>query len=170
MSSDPQTDANLLVSVLSILNSFQSFDSAADSSINTSTEKGAVRQYSQSFLPANDCSSPPGAASKNNSRSPNKSNFECGQVGAQDSSNSASANNNRGCTCKKSLCLKLYCQCFAAQTYCSPDSATCKCVTCFNMEPKDRKEKVRGSRLTRLLLNPSIPIRAAFVFITTQAA
>jgi hypothetical protein len=33
---------------------------------------------------------------------------------------------NRGCTCKKSLCLKLYCQCFAAQMYCSGPGGMCK--------------------------------------------
>jgi hypothetical protein len=34
--------------------------------------------------------------------------------------------NIRGCTCKKSLCLKLYCQCFAAQMYCSGPGGMCK--------------------------------------------
>merc|ERR1711862_779046 len=33
------------------------------------------------------------------------------------------------CTCKKSACLKLYCQCFANSMYCSRD---CQCVNCYN--------------------------------------
>jgi len=41
----------------------------------------------------------------------------------------------RGCTCKKSLCLKLYCQCFASQTYCSITINNCKCTSCYNSEP-----------------------------------
>lgn len=34
------------------------------------------------------------------------------------------------CNCKKSKCLKLYCQCFAVVQYCDP--AVCKCVECNN--------------------------------------
>eukprot|EP00588_Corethron_pennatum_P005452 CAMPEP_0194287186 /NCGR_PEP_ID=MMETSP0169-20130528/34181_1 /TAXON_ID=218684 /ORGANISM="Corethron pennatum, Strain L29A3" /LENGTH=628 /DNA_ID=CAMNT_0039033817 /DNA_START=115 /DNA_END=1997 /DNA_ORIENTATION=+ len=35
-----------------------------------------------------------------------------------------------GCTCKKSKCLKLYCQCFAASALCDPSS--CRCLVCMN--------------------------------------
>jgi len=35
----------------------------------------------------------------------------------------------RKCNCKKSECLKLYCECFAAQTGCGPE---CKCQGCRN--------------------------------------
>jgi len=34
-----------------------------------------------------------------------------------------------GCTCKKSQCLKLYCQCFSSSTTCGPK---CRCLTCHN--------------------------------------
>ena len=34
------------------------------------------------------------------------------------------------CTCKKSNCLKLYCQCFASSVYCSPED--CRCTNCYN--------------------------------------
>lgn len=33
------------------------------------------------------------------------------------------------CTCKKSLCLKLYCACFSSSTTCGP---TCRCLSCHN--------------------------------------
>ena len=38
--------------------------------------------------------------------------------------------NDAGCTCKKSQCLKLYCQCFAASALCN--SRKCKCANCRN--------------------------------------
>ncbi|CAN0019965.1 unnamed protein product, partial [Ectocarpus fasciculatus] len=34
-----------------------------------------------------------------------------------------------GCSCKKSMCLKLYCQCFAGQLVCSD---ACRCENCYN--------------------------------------
>ena len=37
----------------------------------------------------------------------------------------------RKCNCKKSKCLKLYCDCFAAGGFCGP---TCTCVNCANRE------------------------------------
>ncbi|KAJ0076086.1 hypothetical protein Patl1_34262 [Pistacia atlantica] len=37
---------------------------------------------------------------------------------------------NNGCCCKRSRCLKLYCQCFSAGVYC--DESKCKCIGCRN--------------------------------------
>jgi len=34
-----------------------------------------------------------------------------------------------GCHCKKSACLRKYCECFAAETFCG---SQCKCVDCCN--------------------------------------
>ncbi len=68
--------------------------------------------------------------------------------------NSASAKDemlmNLGCTCKKSKCLKLYCQCFASTTMCV---ATCRCISCKNL-PKfelERKEAIHSI----LMRNPN---------------
>mmetsp|Transcript_37472 Transcript_37472/g.73717 ORF Transcript_37472/g.73717 Transcript_37472/m.73717 type:complete len:546 (+) Transcript_37472:1171-2808(+) len=36
-----------------------------------------------------------------------------------------------GCNCKKTRCLKLYCECFAKQIFCRP---VCKCETCYNAD------------------------------------
>jgi len=35
------------------------------------------------------------------------------------------------CNCKKSKCLKLYCDCFAAGEFCTKD---CNCTNCYNLE------------------------------------
>ncbi|GMH61955.1 hypothetical protein TrRE_jg4421, partial [Triparma retinervis] len=37
----------------------------------------------------------------------------------------------RRCKCKKSKCLKLYCECFAAHVYCTPGA--CRCIECNNL-------------------------------------
>lgn len=45
------------------------------------------------------------------------------------------------CNCKKTKCLKLYCECFAAGEFCRPD---CKCDGCKNLtETSDLVEKAR---------------------------
>eukprot|EP00978_Attheya_sp_CCMP212_P031723 scaffold120869_cov45-Attheya_sp.AAC.1 len=48
-----------------------------------------------------------------------------------------------GCTCKKSKCLKLYCQCFAASIMCG---ANCRCMVCHNTPQHEqvRKEAIKG--------------------------
>ena len=40
------------------------------------------------------------------------------------------------CKCKKSHCLKLYCECFLAQQFCSGD---CTCLECSNLEKFEEK-------------------------------
>lgn len=44
------------------------------------------------------------------------------------------------CNCKKSKCLKLYCDCFALGNVCGPE---CNCLECSNIEGnEDRKVAV----------------------------
>jgi len=47
------------------------------------------------------------------------------------------------CTCKKSKCLKLYCQCFANSVMCGP---SCRCLICYNTNSneKARKDAIRA--------------------------
>jgi hypothetical protein len=44
-------------------------------------------------------------------------------------SRSATTKNSGGCKCRRSQCLKKYCDCFGASAYCGPH---CKCVNCKN--------------------------------------
>ena len=57
---------------------------------------------------------------------------------------------NIGCTCKKSKCLKLYCQCFASKIMCC---VSCRCMACKNTPQfeSERNEAVRSI----LLRNPN---------------
>jgi hypothetical protein len=55
-----------------------------------------------------------------------------------------------GCTCKKSRCLKLYCQCFSLSTTCGPK---CKCQTCHNTTL--HADAIEEARKTILERNPS---------------
>lgn len=47
-----------------------------------------------------------------------------------------------GCTCKKTKCLKLYCQCFAVKIYCG---VNCRCMVCHNVETHE-KERLAAIR------------------------
>ena len=50
------------------------------------------------------------------------------------------------CTCKKSNCLKLYCQCFAKSIYCS--SSDCRCSGCYNVMYYDEMIHTAKAKIT----------------------
>jgi hypothetical protein len=55
-----------------------------------------------------------------------------------------------GCTCKKSKCLKLYCQCFASSVLCDVDK--CVCISCENKIGKE--EEIAAAKNVILERNP----------------
>jgi len=62
----------------------------------------------------------------------------------------ASSESERPCHCKKTSCLKLYCDCFAANLFCG---ALCKCLACMNnADPRNvrRREDAIASKMLRL--------------------
>lgn len=63
----------------------------------------------------------------------------------------SSFNQDRICNCKKSNCLKLYCDCFAAGAYCTAER--CNCVECLNnFQFEDQR---RSAILSTLDRNPN---------------
>jgi hypothetical protein len=70
------------------------------------------------------------------------------------------------CTCRKSKCLKLYCQCFSSKLICLPNS--CRCADCKNTDhaDKDRLDAIDSilsrnpSAFETKILETSVPVNA----------
>ncbi len=53
------------------------------------------------------------------------------------------------CKCKKTHCLKLYCECFHNNLFCDPN--LCSCRDCMNTETHNSADKPRGPRVLAML-------------------
>ena len=58
-----------------------------------------------------------------------------------------------GCKCKKSRCLKLYCECFSAKNLCKD---TCNCIDCANQEGTGNQKDSEKTNQNHLVNNPSV--------------
>lgn len=65
-------------------------------------------------------------------------------------------NQPRSCNCKKSECLKKYCECFNAGIACS---SLCKCEECKNINNGETSEPFQNIELSQTNLNPKIKNR-----------
>ncbi|GMI06237.1 hypothetical protein TrRE_jg11013 [Triparma retinervis] len=58
----------------------------------------------------------------------------------------------KACNCKRSNCLKLYCECFSSGVHCTP--GFCNCVSCYNVEGFHAKKRLNAIMQT-LARNPA---------------
>lgn len=70
---------------------------------------------------------------------------------AKGSGGGGSLSNRTTCNCKKSKCLKLYCDCFAVLNYCDPHF--CNCVQCYNVSSHEevRTEAIKATKERNVL-------------------
>ncbi|XP_057771625.1 protein tesmin/TSO1-like CXC 2 isoform X2 [Salvia miltiorrhiza] len=125
---DSSSSARLLIGPSSVVNLHPSHPSSVgqgllDNILPAATSDRDVDSMENAVLPAEDaCPLSAYAANEEiNQGSPKKKRRRTEQAGEGESC--------KRCNCKRSKCLKLYCECFAAGVYCVEP---CACIDCFN--------------------------------------
>jgi len=121
----------------------------------TRTAAKRSRAASNVAATATATSTPPAAKAQARTSSLSAGGIETG-IATSSSALSGSGSGSRrsrrgiGCTCKKSRCLKLYCDCFSQEKLCGP---RCQCANCRNTAAHERERgQARNLLLSR---NPS---------------